>query len=124
MKHISYNDFIDVRFVTKVSIWIKTSITHNFPKTKNKWLSLLRNQFRKCKVTKGEITFKNFKYKYGGYFFVNETYLFKRLVAYGILSVNRNKVTINKRYYKDSYKRKSTTETTVKNVHGKKRTRC
>lgn len=107
MKYINYNDFIDNRFVTKVSVWIKNHTNHNFPKTKQKWLSLLRNQFRKCKVTEGEITFKNFKYKYGGYFFVNENYLFKRLVKYGVLSVNRDKISINKRYYKDSYKRKN-----------------
>ena len=102
MNYISYNNFIDNRFVTKISLWIRNNKSHNFPKTKKKWLSLLKNQFRKCKVIEGEITFKKFKYTYDGFFFVNEKYLFKRLVQYGILSVNRNKVDINKRYYKDN----------------------
>lgn len=118
MNYITYNDFIDIRFVTKVSIWIKAHINHNFPKTKKKWLSLLKNQFRKCKVIEGEITFKKFKYKYDGYFFVNEKHLFKRLVNSGILAVNRNNVTINKRYYKDNSKRKNS------NTNNKKKRAC
>lgn len=106
MEYISYNEFIDNHFVTKVSLWITNNITHHFPKTKSKWLSLLKNQFRKCKIEENEIRFKKFRYDHDGYFFVNENYLFKRLLHYGIINLNRNKVIINKRYFIKDNKRK------------------
>lgn len=50
----SYHNFIDDKFISKITSWIYKNMTHCYPNTYKGWINLLGSQFKYCFVTASE----------------------------------------------------------------------
>ena len=87
----SYLNFIDNKFITKISNWIYKNLTHTYPTTYNSWIRLLGSQFRYCIVRNGES--KPVSVNYGKHY-VDPNLLMERLRHYKILVMVDKKIYI------------------------------